>query len=250
MNTIKRIIASLPIINKILYWKHIAKIYETAYQTRSSKVSFSQSGEDLIINYIFDSLGIQNPSYIDIGAFNPYLLSNTAFFYLKGSRGINIEPSPLLYQNFLKHRPEDINLNIGVGSIAGEFPFFVMSAETLNTFSESEAREYQKIKGVELKEIKKIPVETLPDILKKYCSKKHPDFISIDVEGHDFEIIKSIDFSLYAPTVICVESITYSQTGNGIKNEEMLRYVESNGYLLYADTNINSIFVKADVWKR
>lgn len=68
------------------------------------KISYSQCGEDLIVSFIFNRLGILNPNYIDIGAHHPYKLSNTAFFYESGSRGINIEPD----QNYLLHL-----LNIG-----------------------------------------------------------------------------------------------------------------------------------------
>jgi hypothetical protein len=45
-----------------------------------TKVSFSQIGEDLIVDFIFQVRGIQKPTYIDIGAFHPEFLSNTAFF--------------------------------------------------------------------------------------------------------------------------------------------------------------------------
>jgi hypothetical protein len=62
--------------------------------SKFEKKSFSQSGEDLIIDFIFNALGISRPSYIDIGAHHPYYLNNTAIFYLRGARGINIEPDP------------------------------------------------------------------------------------------------------------------------------------------------------------
>ena len=89
-------------------------------EASSNKVfnrSYSQCGEDLLVQYIFNLRGIQKPSYIDIGANHPYFLSNTALFYEKGSRGINIEANPQLAENFKTHRPEDINLNIGIDSI-------------------------------------------------------------------------------------------------------------------------------------
>ncbi|MFM7886227.1 MAG: glycosyltransferase family 2 protein, partial [Pseudanabaena sp.] len=59
---------------------------------KTTKMSYSQCGEDLIIQFIFSSLGISKPSYIDIGAYDAHKLSNTAVFYEQGSRGINIEP--------------------------------------------------------------------------------------------------------------------------------------------------------------
>lgn len=75
---------------------------ETINNNQFIKKSYSQSGEDLIIKYIFDALGIEKPSYIDVGAYHPYCLSNTSLFYELGSKGINIEPDPMLFKNFPK----------------------------------------------------------------------------------------------------------------------------------------------------
>src|SRR5258705_5903293 len=81
--------------------------------------SFSQSGEDLIIKFIFNALGIDKPSYIAIGAHHPYFLNNTAIFYESGSRGINIEPNDENIILFNRYRKQDINLNIGIAQETG-----------------------------------------------------------------------------------------------------------------------------------
>ena len=69
------------------------------------KLSFAQSGEDLIALQIFRSLGIKKPSYMDVGAFHPYRTSNTALLNLSGCRGINIEPNPAQFPEFIRERP-------------------------------------------------------------------------------------------------------------------------------------------------
>ena len=86
--------------------------------------TYSQTGEDIIINFIFNARGISYPSYLDIGAFHPYELSNTYFFYKKGSKGINIEPNPNSIQLFEELRPFDINLNIGIGASNSVLKFY------------------------------------------------------------------------------------------------------------------------------
>src|ERR1044071_4556109 len=87
--------------------------------------TFSQSGEDVIIKFIFDNiLQIKQPSYIDIGAHHPFHLSNTNIFYEKGCRGLNIDPNPEAIKLFLKYRKEDININCGVSDSAGGTEFF------------------------------------------------------------------------------------------------------------------------------
>ncbi|RKS45135.1 FkbM family methyltransferase [Gillisia mitskevichiae] len=212
------------------------------------KESFSQSGEDLIVKYIFDYIGIKSPSYIDIGAHHPFFISNTALFYNNGSRGINIEPDPNLFKEFLKYRKEDININIGIGKCKDFLDFYVISSSTLNTFSKEEAEKYSNEGNFAIKDIVKIEVNSLTNILRKYTNGIFPEFLSIDAEGVDEQIVKEIDFIKNFPIVICIETISFSTSGNGLKNDNLIQYIVSKGYLLYADTNINSIFVKNEYW--
>lgn len=248
---IKKQVAKIPIVKKILYWKHLAFLYENSQNaSKFHHISFSQSGEDLIVKYIFDHLGIYQPSYIDVGAHHPYYLSNTALFYQNGSRGINIEPDITLYKEFLNYRKEDINLNIGVGSHDEEIDFYIISSPTLNTFSKEEAEKYSNEGAYSIKSVEKVRVRTLPDILKDFSNVGFPQFLSIDAEGVDEIIIKAIDYKTNFPIVICIETISFSTNGNGIKNIEIINYLNEQGYLTYADTNINTIFVRKDYWKK
>src|SRR5688572_13866635 len=104
-----------------------------------AKISYSQCGEDLIVQYVFRRCGLLYPTYMDIGAHNPFHLSNTAYFYAKGCRGINVEANPELFKKFQQHRPQDVNLNIGIGSEEEVLNFYVMEDATLSTFSKEEA---------------------------------------------------------------------------------------------------------------
>lgn len=224
-----------------------------AFESRSKpylKQSYSQAGEDLIVKYIFDKIGIKKPSYLDIGAFHPYNISNTALFYSLGSRGINIEPDPSLFKEFLKDRPEDVNLNIGVSAEEEELDFYMLNVPTLNTFSKKEAENYAKEGDLFVKEVKKIKVLPVKTILDRHFIGKFPHFLSLDAEGIDELVIKSIDFESNFPLVICVETISFSNTGRGEKNTELVDFLRSKGYMAYADTYINSIFVREDKWLR
>jgi FkbM family methyltransferase len=214
------------------------------------KKSYSQSGEDLIAKYILDVLGIYQPSYLDIGAHQPFYLNNTALFYENGSRGINIEPDPTLFKAFVKHRKEDVNLNIGISDHQSVLDFFVINDPVLNTFSREEAENYRKQGNYQIVEEKKIAVDTIESVLERYWKGKFPDFLTIDAEGVDEVVLKSADFSSNFPLVICIETISFSNYGMGKKNLELIEFVKSLGYLLYADTNINSIFVRRERWER
>ena len=209
--------------------------------------SYSQCGEDLLVDYIFKLRGIERPSYLDIGAHDPYYLSNTALFYQRGSRGINIEANPTLIPKFQEHRAEDINLNVGLGKAKGLMDFYVMQDSTLSTFSKKECKKMYA-HGKEVREVVKINLTTINQILIKYCKNIFPDFLTIDVEGMDFQILQTIDFSKSYPKVICVEAAEYSPIGAGKRRNELITFLEEHGYHEYANTNLNAIMVKNEFW--
>jgi len=207
------------------------------------KSSYAQSGEDLIVKYIFDNLGILRPTYIDIGAHHPFYLSNTALFYETGSIGINIEPDPTLFKLFSRYRKKDININIGIGIENGVSDFYVISTPTLNTFSKAEAERYAEEGDYKITEILKIKTCSLENVLKVHNNGRFPDFLNIDAEGLDEMIVKSIDLKNNYPIVICVETASFSATGKSVKNTALIDLLSAKGYRIYADTFINTIFL-------
>jgi len=215
----------------------------------SAKESYSQSGEDLIVDFIFDTLKINTRHYLDVGAHDPTNLSNTYLFYSRGHRGVAVEPDPDLVNVFTKQRPEDTCLNVGVGEKKQrKVPFYLMEPSTLNTFSEKEAQTYQKYyPWTSLRKIVKMPIVNINDVVKKHF-KDGLDFLSIDTEGLDTAIIKSIDFKKYQPTVICVETAVYTGKSSLTKNQEIITYLRHNNYFVYADTFVNTIFVHYQIW--
>jgi len=202
--------------------------------------SFSQCGEDLILKFAFHSLGVFRPTYLDIGAHHPYRLSNTALFYQSGSRGVNVEPNPALHREFLRRRPGDINLNLGVGTSQGTLDFYVMNNPELSTFCPATAEQYRALQGAAIQEV--VPVQVVPinEILEQNSPANGFDLISIDVEGLDAELISAIDYTRFAPLAICVESIDFA-TGEKCGGD-MAAVLNRNGYVLFADTYINAIY--------
>lgn len=209
--------------------------------------SYAQCAEDLLVRYIFNLRGIKNPTYLDIGANDPLRLSNTALFYNTGSTGINIEANPMLINAFKRQRPRDINLNVGISDKKEELDFFLMEDNTLSTFSKSEAEAMVK-NGHRILETKKVELVNIGYILEKYCNNIFPDFLSIDVEGLDFAILKSIDYSRSRPKVICVEAAEHSPIGAGARRDDLIDFLCSKGFYEYANTNLNAIMVDKDFW--
>ena len=245
------IIDNLPLVFPDNIWAPQYRNHKLFTQVfnQPKKISFSQSGEDLLIRYIFDQIQVEHPSYLDIGAHHPYYISNTALFYLSGSKGINIEPDPSLFSRFIEARPDDVNLNIAVSDKNGSADLLIFGESTLNTLSDTEAEDYVK-EGMSLKKRITVQTRTIQGIIKEYCDGKFPHILSLDVEGLDLDILKQINYEESAPLVICVESISYSNTGRGIKRTEITDYLKQFGYMVYADTNINSILVKQACWER
>lgn len=214
-------------------------------------MSYSQSGEDIIIRNIFDQIGIKNPKYIDIGAHHPTLFSNTYLFYKNGSSGLCIEPDPRLFKRIQNKRKRDTCLNIGISSsYIKNAPYYIMTAKTLNTFSKEDSEQVQKAvvafgkqKVEKIEYIDLIPVK---NILKDYFNK-FPDILSIDTEGLDEEIIKGINFNEYRPKVICIEVIEQTSDNKFIQNKNIFKIMEENGYKEYANTHINSIFIDKNI---
>jgi FkbM family methyltransferase len=210
--------------------------------------SHAQCGEDLIVRYLFHTLHKEKPSYLDIGAYDPYLFSNTAFFYIRGSQGICVEPDPDLYHRLKTARPRDTVLNVGIGPESGEATIYLMEPSTLNTFSRKQAETLEREKTARRRDERPVPVMTVEALLAQYAGGIFPDFLSLDTEALDLQILQSISFERSVPTVICVETRSYSLTGQGTKETEIGQFLQSVGYLLYADTHLNSIFVSHSAW--
>lgn len=209
------------------------------------KKSYSMCGEDIIVKFIFDILKIDKPTFIDIGANHPYRGNNTFLLYKNGSRGINIEPNIFLWKKLKKHRKKDINLNIGISDRVGELDFYKISPNAMSTFSEKEAYRLKNEYGYDIEDIKTIKVDIVNNIINKYCNGIFPDFLSLDAEGLDEQILKSIDFERTAPIIIVTETVDYSPTyKENLKRNDIISFMQSKGYIAYADTMINTIFVK------
>lgn len=211
------------------------------------KNSYSQCGEDLIIDYVFKRRGVYNPRYLDIGANHPFHLSNTALFHNRGNTGVNVEANPYLIDDFKKNRPNDINLNIGIGLLDEQLDFYVMEDHTLSTFSKDEMEKMVNF-GKRVKEIISIKVVPIKTILKAHFNDSPPDLLSIDVEGLDLQILSSFDYEKYAPKIICVEAAEYSPNGCGARRNELIDFLKGKGYYEYANTNLNAIMVLKNFW--
>ncbi|HEY4151240.1 MAG TPA: FkbM family methyltransferase [Chitinophagaceae bacterium] len=216
-----------------------------------SRLVYAQAGEDVILDRFFYKSGIQHPSYLDIGANHPAYISNTYFFYLRGSKGVCIEPNPRLAQYIRKQRPRDTVLNVGVGideQTEADFYLFPDHADGLSTFSKNEAEHWQEVgmKGmgkISYEKIIKVPLQTINSVIGNHFTAA-PDLLSIDVEGLDLQILQTLDFNRYRPVAICVETLSYDEQQREHKRSDIIEFLLARDYEIYADTHINTIFYR------
>lgn len=223
------------------FLRNIAIRIKYKYPLIKPQLSYSQIGEDIIIDFFLKNK--REGFYIDIGSYHPINLSNTYKFYKRGWSGINIEPNYNKFHLFKNQRTKDINLNIGIGPREERSPFFIFDADTLCTFSKQSAENYKRL-GHKILEIKEVDLIPLKEVIAKYARNKNIDFLSVDTEGYDLEVLRTNDWNSYRPNIIIIETVEYSQEILGKKlNDHYDKFMNDIGYKKIADTYINSIYI-------
>lgn len=194
--------------------------------------SYSQAGEDTLLDKLLS--GKKTGFYVDIGAHDPVFLSNTKRFYDRGWTGINIEPNPDLICRFKEKRPRDINLSCGAGGKEGTISFSVMEQAALSSCDPKQVALAAQIGG-RVKRTCEVAIRTLESIFSQHVHGPI-DFMSIDIEGLEYEALDSNDWERWRPTLICIEAVS----DEDIRQEPVLRardgYFANIGYKRIAQT--------------
>ena len=208
--------------------------------------SYSQRYEDMIIDRLLGER--QTGTYLDIGAYDPHILSNTKRFHDRGWRGCNVEPNPPRFQKFERARPNDINLNVGLSDAVGKLVFFDVDRGAFSTFSEHRARELER-NGAQIRREIEIPVMRLEDLFEEHFKTGTVDFCSIDTEGMDLAILRGNDWSRFRPRILCVEVSVTGNLGSDAQPEPVEAFLSSVGYRKHTQTcdfgvPLNEIYIE------
>jgi FkbM family methyltransferase len=204
--------------------------------------SFAQEGEDLILSSLFN--GRVTGFYIDIGAMHPTRFSNTYRFYKEGWRGINIDAMPGSMQIFDKIRPLDINLEIPVADQVQTIPYYIFNEPALNTLCRELAEARDGKDTYVLEKVVDIETQTLSAILEKHLPVNQKiDFLTIDAEGFDFQILQSNDWEKYQPAVVLIES---DVSFPNLINSKLNIFMNEHGYEFFAKTVRTFFFKRKD----
>jgi len=213
--------------------------------------SYAQSGEDRILSFIVKSMvGPMNEvTYLDLGANHAKSGSNTYLFYKHGARGVLVEANPALIPELRFYRNGDIILNHCVSANDEEMiPFYVLgdsmlTGNGLSTANYDAAQAALKQNpGMSITTVN-VRTTTINDLISFYFGHS-PCIVSIDIEGLEMDILRSLDFNQYRPIVFILETIPYSnpyQISN--RNTEIIDFMRKFDYIEYAFTGINSVFV-------
>lgn len=216
--------------NKFLYW--IYKI-QKIYKNKKGGKHYAEFGEDIMINRIFTN--VNNGTYVDIGAYHPIKGSLTYNLYKKGWSGVNIDLSATSIDLFNAVRTRDININCAISNFSGETFYYENSPinQQNSLISSDEHQKKIKIRSYKLDEIL-----TLNNINKV-------DFINIDTEGNELDILKSINFDRINPFLFSIEENSFFLENDSKKAK--ISFMKEKNYELINIIGVTMLFVKKDV---
>ncbi|NEV63006.1 FkbM family methyltransferase [Thiorhodococcus minor] len=203
--------------------------------------SWAQEGEDRILQRIFERQS--SGFYVDVGAHHPKRFSNTYLFYRRGWSGINVDAAPGSMDAFRKLRPRDTNLELGVALDSRWLDFFVFTEPALNGFSYELSQHRVRCNNkCKILDVKRVKTEPLSSILERCLPENRViDFLTIDVEGFDLEVLKSNDWQRFRPKYVLVESLESSL--HTLFESDLAEFMRECGYSIYAKC-VNTIFFK------
>jgi FkbM family methyltransferase len=205
-----------------------------------SRSSYSQWGEDIeIINYFKNK---QRGKYLDIGCFHPLMYSNTCLLYRKGWSGVNIDLNQTTIDLFNIARPNDLNICRIIGSEEKKVKVYFDSLfSPVNTADEIFYTEHKKT-FFKNKFIREVISEKFHNIVEKNHIEEI-DFINIDVEGMDYQVLRQIDLNKIKVSLLAIE--THYVSGKETKDcLSIVKLLKTNGFILFKRCGPTTLFYR------
>jgi hypothetical protein len=235
----KSILFELSKKNKFL--RKIYFFYNIYIRNKKFLKNSSQFGEDKFILDLFDK--DYRGKYLDLGCYHPTRHSNTHILYQSGWTGINIDLNPLTIELFNFMRPKDINYNIGISNSEEEKElYFINEFNTQNTLDKNQLNFLKNHHNVKDREILKTKLKTkkLETILLDN-NFHNIDFFNIDIEGHELEVIESIDFDKFKFKYICIEMIQHNEISVN-RSKKIKDILNNNDFIIVKKFEFNYIY--------
>lgn len=191
---------------------------------------FSQNGEDIILLSLFKGPGF----YVDVGAHDPIIKSNTYLLHQKGWSGINIDPNESTIDRFNAKRPSDQNIRALISNESSSYEYLHYNESAVNCISSEKRTEIDK--KYKLLKTEKINSLKLLDIFNSAnIPESGIDVLDVDCEGHDLSVLQSNDWDQYRPKVILAEENEENETS-------ILTYLENLDFSLILKLNNTLVF--------
>jgi FkbM family methyltransferase len=203
-------------------------------------ISYAQNFEDVMLERVFteESTGF----YIDVGACDDVIYSVTKHFYEKGWHGINVEPIPAYSAKLQQLRERDINLNIALLDTPGKNTLYAITDTGLSTFDANHADEH-RAKGFEVKELQ-VEVSTLEAICEEYAKDTPIDFLKVDTEGTELQVLQGGNWLRFRPRVLVIEAtLPLSQK---VSHGEWETFILKQGYIFAYFDGLNRFYVREE----
>ncbi|WP_374653209.1 FkbM family methyltransferase [Dongia sp.] len=201
--------------------------------------SYSSFGEDrLILKFL-----AKQPAgfYVDVGAHAPIDYSNTYALYRRGWRGLAIDPDPEAIAAFGKERPEDITLQVAVGSKPGKVTLHLFNDRSMNTVDDTLFE--KTLDNPRKRHQGDIVVErrTLANILARHVPPgRQVDFLNVDCEGADLDVLRSNDWARFHPRLVAVEDLELDL--ERVTESRIFRFLRPLGYRLVSHLHYTSLY--------
>ena len=225
--------------NKFL--RKIYFFYNIYIRNKKFLKNSSQFGEDKFILDLFDK--DYRGKYLDLGCYHPTRHSNTHILYQSGWTGINIDLNPLTIELFNFMRPKDINYNIGISNSEEEKElYFINEFNTQNTLDKNQLNFLKNHHNIKDREILKTKLKTkkLETILLDN-NFHNIDFFNIDIEGHELEVIESINFDKFKFKYICIEMIQHNEISVN-RSKKINDILNNNDFIIVKKFEFNYIY--------
>ena len=202
----------------------LQKIFRSQY-----KKSYAEKGEDLVLAAMLHK--VNNGSYVEVGCYHPIRKSNTFGFYKLGWRGLVIDANPVHLDAYRHMRPQDTIVEAAVSNSDCETELVCYQESAYSTISQSTAIGVDdRIAGTKL--VRRVKTRTLTSIMDEYNAPREFNLLSIDCEGHDFEVLQSLDLVRYHPEIIIIEDHEFSM--DHYEKNPIINYLKPYGYNLTA----------------
>jgi FkbM family methyltransferase len=195
----------------------------------------AQFGEDRILDQIF--YGRDRGYCVEVGAYDGRIGSTTLLFEQKGWQCLLVEPIPELVQEIRKTR-RSIVKNCAASSERGETTLFLAeTAEQMSTLEPDPAHhEWVHAVGGTIREIT-VRTARLDDLLDE-ADFPELDFITIDVEGHELEVLRGLSLDRFRPRIVILEENV------SLRASSVARHMAVHGYVNFKRTGVNEWYAR------